>query len=175
MCTIYEVFENISIGLYISRLIIVLTLAGIELFFFTMASMRAVLGHVLETLLITQACFLYCWSGFARSQGFFCSSPTEQQVGWGAQGLGEDTAGTADPDWSKEYSRLHGMVVLSTLSWVKKREEGNIGNVGVCLPKSPSCMMLPSSPGDGWTCTCPGQGVNEFLFILLVCDFCFTY
>ena len=41
-------------------IISVLVLAGIELIFFTVASMGLCFGFVLKTVLITQGCFIYC-------------------------------------------------------------------------------------------------------------------
>ena len=52
----------------------VLVLAGVELIFLIVASMGLSFGFVLETVLITQGCFSYCWAVLTQSQGLFCSS-----------------------------------------------------------------------------------------------------
>jgi len=61
----------------------VLVLAGIELIFFPVASTGLCFRFVLETALIIQGCFCYCWAELAQSQGPSCSSPhpTSEQAG----------------------------------------------------------------------------------------------
>jgi len=51
-----------------------LVLAGVELIFFIAASMELCCGFVLETVLIIQGCFSYCWAALKQTQGLFCSS-----------------------------------------------------------------------------------------------------
>jgi len=67
---------------------VVLVLAGVELTFFLVASVRLCFGFVLETVLITQGCLSYRSAVLTQSQGLFCSSSPHQRAGWGAQGVG---------------------------------------------------------------------------------------
>ena len=67
----------------------VLVWAGIDLIFFPIASMGLCFGFVLETVLITQGCFRYCWAVLTQSQGLFCFSPhPTSEEARGAQGVG---------------------------------------------------------------------------------------
>ena len=128
----------------------VLVLAQIELIFFTVASMGLCFWFVPKPVLITQGCFSYRWAVLTQSQGLFCFSPhsTNKRAG-GAQGIGGDTAGTADPNWPKGYSVPYD-VMLSIQSW------RNVGRVGHCL-------------GTGWA------SVIWLWAIVLVCITCLSW
>ena len=77
----------------------VLVLAGVELMFFTVASMGLCFGFVLKTVLIIQRCFSYC-SAYPVSRPFLLLTPPHQRGGWGGaqEAGGRDTARTADPN-----------------------------------------------------------------------------
>lgn len=45
--------------------------SGVELIFFTVSDLGLCFEFVLETEMITQGCFYFCWSGLTQSQDFF--------------------------------------------------------------------------------------------------------
>ena len=76
-----------------------LVLAGIELIFFTVASMGLCFGFVLETGLIIQGCLVIAEQCLHRVKAFSASHPTPPASRLGVhKKLGGDTAGTADPN-----------------------------------------------------------------------------
>ena len=79
--TIVWMISSSTCHLFIQMKGIVLVLAGIELIFFTVASMELCFGFLLKTVLIILGCFSYCWAVLTHSQGLFCFS--HQWVGWG--------------------------------------------------------------------------------------------
>ena len=90
----------------------VLVLGGIEIIFFTAASMGLCFGFVLETVLITQGCFSSCWAGLRELRPFLPLTPPQQQAGGGGgghKGLGGEMAGTADPNWPKGCPTPYGV------------------------------------------------------------------
>jgi len=78
------------------------------------------------SLLLSSACT--AWRPF-----LLLTHPTSEEAG-GAQGAGGDTAGTADPNRPKEYSKPYD-VMLGIQSWGKKKDGGEVWSYGVCLPK----------------------------------------
>lgn len=119
---------------------------------------------VTKTVLITQKCFCYRWAVLTLSQGLFCLPPhhTNKRAGVHRK-LWEGTAGTADPNWPKEYPRPYG-IMLSIYSWGKETGRG-IWTNGVCLPKLPLQVVEPCFPGDGWTPAWPWELGMDSLFL----------
>lgn len=102
-CSSYnETVSRRSMYLYLGKTVfkikyfiyVMLVLAGIELTLSAVASMGLCFGFVLETTLITQGCFSYCWAGLAQHQGqgkkgiFETTGHHVQQQNWGEAGVG---------------------------------------------------------------------------------------
>jgi len=60
----------------------VLVWANLEFIFFIVAGMGLRFGFLLETLLVTQRCFRYCWAVLTQCQGLFFFPPHQ----WGVRG-----------------------------------------------------------------------------------------
>ena len=89
-----------------------LVLPGLELIFFTVASVGPCSGFVLEAVLITEGCFSPAEQGLHGAKGISAPHPTSEQAG-GHQELGGDTAGTADPRSPRGCPIPYG-IMLST-------------------------------------------------------------
>lgn len=103
-----------------------------------------------------------------QSKPFLPLAQPHQWVGWAAQGLGMDTAGTPDPSWPKGYSWPYGIMLSVQTKGEKQQCEGeDVQNDDICVPK------LVISGGAllswGWLNTChQWKVVNEFLLCLCV-------
>ena len=152
-----------------------LVLARIELICLIIASMGLCFGFVLETVLIIQGCFHYCWAVLTQSQGLFCLSPhpTSEEAG-GAQGVWSGHSWDSWPQLTKGISHTiwhHAQHIelgggggsRGHLEWWHLSSQVTIMH-GVLLS------------GDGWTPACQQELVNEFLVSLCVCmQLCSTY
>ena len=154
-----------------SSYVVVLVLAGIELIFFVVACMGLCFGFVLQTVLMIQGCFSYCWAVLTQHQGLFCFSPHSPASRLGVhKKLWGDTAGTADPNWPKGYSIPYDFIMLSNKSWAKKKE----AMVFVFLSHhytwwSPAFLeMAEHLPADA------KQWMNSLFCFACVRSFCFT-
>ena len=94
----------------------VLVLAGIELIFFTVASMGLHFGFALETVLIIQRCFPYCWAVLTQSQGLSCFShhPASEEAG-GAQEVGKGHSRDSWPQLTKGI--FHTIISFHTIPY----------------------------------------------------------
>lgn len=93
--------------------------SGVELIFFTVSDLGLCFEFVLETELITQGCFYFCWSGLTQSQDFFflLLLVGVHKVMGGTQPGQLIPADPGDiPDWSRWHSRPYG-VMVSIQSW----------------------------------------------------------
>jgi len=98
-----------------------------------------------------------------------------QQTGWGCTRNWEETASTADPDWLKEYCISYD-IMLSNKIWGNKKDWGDIQSDGICLPKTPLCMVSPSFLVVAEHLPVNGKSrMNSLLCFACVHSFCFTY
>ena len=115
-----------------------LVLAGTELIFFTVSSMRLCSGFVLKTVLIIQRCFSHCWAVLTQSQGLFCFSPhptSEWAEGAQEAGRGHKPGQLSPTDqWDVPY---HTTSCSADKVGGRRRKRRDVWSDGDCLPKSP--------------------------------------
>jgi len=121
---------------------VVLVLARVELMFFRVARMRLCFGFVLETALITQGCFSYCWAAFTQSQSLFGSShrPASEWAG-GAQESGRGRSQDSWPQLAKGI--LHATRHHARHTKLGKKEAG--GHFGMMA------FVFPSNRYPWWS------------------------
>ena len=84
-----------------------------------------------------------------RAKAFSASHPTPPVSRQGVhKELGGDTARTADPNDQRDIP-YHMTSRSAYKAGGRRRKRGDIQSDGVCLPKSPLCVMEPCFPGDG--------------------------
>lgn len=127
-------------------------LAGIEIIFFTVTGMGLGFGFVLQEVLIMTR-FSYSEQCFHRVKVSPASHTTPPVRRLECNKLGGDVA---DPNCPQRYPVAYNSIKLG-------KEEGRRYD-DLCLPKSPWFLMEPCFPGDGWTTSCPWEGVNGSLF-----------
>jgi len=130
----------------------VLVLAGVELIFFTVASMRLCFGFVLKTVSIIGKSSFLLSSAYTVSRPFLLLTPPHQRVGWGCIRSWEGTQpGQLTPADQRDvpYRRMS----CSAYKAEGRRRKGRTLSVmafdGICLPKQPLRLMEPCFPGDG--------------------------
>ena len=156
---------------------VVLVLAWIELIFFIVASMRLCFGFVLETVLIIQGCFRYCWAVLTQSRPFLLLTPPHQRVGWGCTRSWEGTQlGRLTPTDQRDIP--YHMMSCSAYKAGRRRRKGGdtFGVMAFVLPSncqawwSPAFLeMAEHLPADGkWW-------MNSLLCFACACGFSFAY
>lgn len=147
----------------------VLVSVWIVVIFFIVAGVRLCFRFVTKTILLTQRSFHYCWEALAWWQVLFCLSPHPIPSGLGMhKELWGNRARTADPKWPQGYPILCGV----TLCCVRRRRGGDVQSDGICLLKSPLCLMDPCFPWR-WLNICLPVGNGELIpcSALLACLF----
>lgn len=108
---------------------------------FLVAGIGHCFGFLLKTVMITQGCFHTSEQCLYRAKAFSAFHPPSEEAG-GAQRVGEDTAGTADP-WAIPDSR----VSCSAYRAGGRRERWTIQSDGICFSKSLLDDMQLCCPG----------------------------
>lgn len=129
----------------------VLVCAGTQLIFSTVAGIGVCLRFAMETVLIRQGWFSYCWAVLTEARHFlFLTSAPQWRCtrNWEGAQSGQLTEGICHSIWGHAQHMKLG----------KKKGERDVWSDSICLPKSLLSMMKPIFPGCGWTLSsCHGE------------------
>lgn len=104
--------------------------AGFDWEWVTFSHSGCAFKFVVEAVLITQGCFIFCWAELAQSRPFLpCKPPTNEWTG-GAQRVWRDRVRRADPNRPKEYP-MPGSAIKAG----EEEGRGDAGRNGTCLSK----------------------------------------
>lgn len=125
-------------------------MAGIQLIFFTVASVASCFGFRMGIMLTTQRCFSCCRAVLHRIDYVSASgaAPSEGALKVHKE-LGRDRTWTADPDWPKGYSTTYGVML-------NNKTRGTGQGVGCCC--SGTSSVIHQSAGS-----------EQLLLLILFC------
>lgn len=134
---------------------------------FTATSMGLCFRFVLETLLIIQGYFNFCWAELAHSQGLSCFKfyPTSGQTG----GTPEIKRAHSWDSWPKLTKGISYDVTLNIQTWRKKKEEGLFPVIAFLFPCN---VTVPCFGRDRWIPAWWWVQVTEFQLVQLPFSSC---